>query len=73
MVLVGPTGVGKTTTIAKLAAIYGLGGGQSRPLSVRMITIDNYRIAARQQIETYGNIMGIPFPAWRPLRTYEKR
>lgn len=60
MVLVGPTGVGKTTTIAKLAAIYGLGGAQSRPLSVRMITIDNYRIAAKQQIETYGNIMGIP-------------
>ncbi len=60
MVLVGPTGVGKTTTIAKLAAAYGLGGAGSRPLSVRMITIDNYRIAARQQIETYGNIMGIP-------------
>jgi flagellar biosynthesis protein FlhF len=60
MVLVGPTGVGKTTTIAKLAAAYGLGGSGSRPLSVRMITIDNYRIAARQQIETYGNIMGIP-------------
>jgi flagellar biosynthesis protein FlhF len=60
MVLVGPTGVGKTTTIAKLAAVYGLGGAGARPLSVRMITIDNYRIAARQQIETYGNIMGIP-------------
>jgi flagellar biosynthesis protein FlhF len=60
MVLVGPTGVGKTTTIAKLAAAYGIGGAGSRPISVRMITIDNYRIAARQQIETYGNIMGIP-------------
>lgn len=60
MVLVGPTGVGKTTTIAKLAAVYGLGGAGSRPFSVRMITIDNYRIAARQQIETYGSIMGIP-------------
>jgi len=60
LVLIGPTGVGKTTTIAKLAAIYGLGGNASRPLSVRMVTIDNYRIAARQQIETYGNIMGIP-------------
>lgn len=60
LVLVGPTGVGKTTTIAKLAAIYGLGNAGTRPLSVRMITIDNYRIAAKQQIETYGNIMGIP-------------
>jgi flagellar biosynthesis protein FlhF len=60
IVLVGPTGVGKTTTIAKLAAAYGLGGSSGRPLSVRMITIDNYRIAAKAQIETYGNIMGIP-------------
>ncbi len=60
MVLVGPTGVGKTTTIAKLAAAYGIGGAGSRPLNVRMITIDNYRIAAKQQIEIYGHIMGIP-------------
>jgi len=64
LALVGPTGVGKTTTIAKLAAIHavGMGGGigGSRPQSVRMITIDNYRIGARQQIETYGGIMGVP-------------
>ena len=57
-VLVGPTGVGKTTTIAKLAAINGITSHQS--LSVCMITIDNYRIGARTQIETYGDIMGIP-------------
>jgi flagellar biosynthesis protein FlhF len=67
LALVGPTGVGKTTTIAKLAAIHavGMGGasgldGSRRPQSVRMITIDNYRIGARQQIETYGGIMGVP-------------
>jgi len=60
LALVGPTGVGKTTTIAKLAAIYAVGMGSERPRSVRMITIDNYRIGARQQIETYGNIMGVP-------------
>ncbi|MGO8694605.1 MAG: flagellar biosynthesis protein FlhF [Rectinemataceae bacterium] len=60
LALVGPTGVGKTTTIAKLAAIYTVGMATERPLSVRMITIDNYRIGARQQIETYGNIMGVP-------------
>jgi flagellar biosynthesis protein FlhF len=60
LVLVGPTGVGKTTTIAKLAAIYGLGNTGRKPLSVRMITIDSYRIGAQNQIETYGNIMGIP-------------
>jgi len=60
LALVGPTGVGKTTTIAKLAAISAVGMGGARPLSVRMITIDNYRIGARQQIETYGGIMGVP-------------
>lgn len=60
LVLVGPTGVGKTTTVAKLAAVHGLGTSGSRPQKVRMITIDNYRIGARQQIETYGDIMGIP-------------
>jgi flagellar biosynthesis protein FlhF len=60
LALVGPTGVGKTTTIAKLAAIHAVGIGGGRPQSVRMITIDNYRIGARQQIETYGDIMGVP-------------
>jgi flagellar biosynthesis protein FlhF len=60
MVLVGPTGVGKTTTIAKLAAAYGVNGWSGSPLEVRMITIDGYRIAARQQLEIYGEIMGIP-------------
>lgn len=57
--LVGPTGVGKTTTIAKLAALHGLGNGAPAP-RVRIVTIDNYRIGARQQIETYGDIMRIP-------------
>ncbi len=60
IILVGPTGVGKTTTIAKLAAVHGIGGNGTTSKSVRMITIDNYRIGARQQIETYGEIMGIP-------------
>ncbi len=60
-ILVGPTGVGKTTTIAKLAAMYGVAsehGGER--YDVRILTIDNYRIGAKQQIETYGEIMGIP-------------
>ncbi len=60
IVLVGPTGVGKTTTIAKLAALHNLGIGGVTPQDVRMITIDNYRIGARQQIETYGSIMRVP-------------
>jgi flagellar biosynthesis protein FlhF len=61
MVLVGPTGVGKTTTIAKLAAIFGLGANTDKPpQEVRMITIDAFRIGARAQIEAYGKIMGFP-------------
>ncbi|MBN2532490.1 MAG: flagellar biosynthesis protein FlhF [Spirochaetales bacterium] len=58
--IIGPTGVGKTTTIAKLAAIYGLGNKKHPTAQVRMITIDNYRIAAKKQIETYADIMQIP-------------
>ncbi|MDR2534698.1 MAG: flagellar biosynthesis protein FlhF [Treponema sp.] len=60
MVLVGPTGVGKTTTIAKLAAIYGIGNSGRRPISVRMITIDAFRIGAKEQINAYGSIMALP-------------
>jgi flagellar biosynthesis protein FlhF len=59
-ILVGPTGVGKTTTIAKLAARSGIGAAGLPKQKVRIITIDNYRIGAKQQIETFGEIMGIP-------------
>ena len=59
-VLVGPTGVGKTTTIAKLAAVFGVGGSSTSSPKVRIVTIDNYRIAALRQIETYAEIMRIP-------------
>ena len=62
--VVGPTGVGKTTTVAKLAALHAMGGGAKSPhCRVRIVTIDNYRIGARQQIETYGEIMRIPVAA----------
>ncbi len=54
--LIGPTGVGKTTTIAKLAATYKLRQG----LRVSLITTDTYRIAAVDQLRTYANIIGIP-------------
>jgi len=60
MVLVGPTGVGKTTTIAKLAAIYGIGTDEIPAIEVRMITIDAFRICAKEQLESIGNIMQIP-------------
>ena len=54
--LVGPTGVGKTTTLAKIAASY-----LSRYTnSVALITIDTYRIAAIEQLKVYGEIMHLP-------------
>jgi len=73
LILVGPTGVGKTTTIAKLAAVHGIGGNGTRSKSVRMITIDNYRIGARQQIETYGDIMGIPVSCVETVQDLRKK
>jgi len=60
MVLVGPTGVGKTTTISKLAAIYGLGTEGAPAIDVRLITIDTFRICAKEQLEQIGYIMQIP-------------
>lgn len=55
--LVGPTGVGKTTTIAKLAAKFVLKHGSSQ---VALITTDNYRIAAHEQLNIYGRILNVP-------------
>ncbi|MGB0766214.1 MAG: flagellar biosynthesis protein FlhF [Phycisphaeraceae bacterium] len=54
--LIGPTGVGKTTTIAKLAATFKL--KQSK--KVGLITMDTYRIAAVEQLRTYAGIIGLP-------------
>lgn len=56
LAFVGPTGVGKTTTLAKLAARFNL----MERKKVAMITADTYRIAATEQLKTYGRIMGIP-------------
>jgi len=55
--LVGPTGVGKTTTIAKLAAQYILKHGADQ---VALITTDNYRIGAHEQLATYGRLLDVP-------------
>ncbi|MHC4101762.1 MAG: flagellar biosynthesis protein FlhF [Planctomycetota bacterium] len=54
--LIGPTGVGKTTTLAKLAASFKL--RQHR--RVGLVTCDTYRIAAVDQLRTYANIIGLP-------------
>jgi len=58
---VGPTGVGKTTTVAKLMADFSL----KQKRSVGLISIDNYRIGAMEQLKTYASILGVPcFPAF---------
>ena len=54
--LVGPTGVGKTTTVAKLAATFKLVGGPRAGL----VTVDTYRIAAVEQLKTYAEIIDLP-------------
>ncbi|WP_129408211.1 flagellar biosynthesis protein FlhF [Marinitoga lauensis] len=56
IMLIGPTGVGKTTTLAKIAALNKLNSSKS----VAIATIDLYRIAATEQLKTYAEIMDIP-------------
>ncbi len=53
---IGPSGVGKTTTIAKIASTLKL----SKKVRVALVTSDTYRIAAVEQLKTYANILGIP-------------
>jgi flagellar biosynthesis protein FlhF len=63
LAFIGPTGVGKTTTIAKLAARCSL----QLKRKVCLITIDTYRIAAVEQLKTYARIMNIPiFVSYSP-------
>jgi flagellar biosynthesis protein FlhF len=53
---IGPTGVGKTTTLAKLAAHYAI----DRKASVGLITTDTFRIAAAEQLKVYAKILNVP-------------
>ncbi len=57
VVFIGPTGVGKTTTIAKLASQFAI----EEKKKVALLTADTYRIAAAEQLRTYANIMQVPF------------
>ena len=65
---IGPTGVGKTTTLAKLAARYSI----MKKMNVGLITTDNYRIAAAEQLETYAKIMGLRMEKASTRETFEK-
>lgn len=66
--LVGPTGVGKTTTVAKLAARCVVRHGAS---SVALLTTDTYRIAAHDQLRIYGRILNVPVLAIKDLHDLE--
>ncbi|EMJ62760.1 flagellar biosynthesis protein FlhF [Leptospira sp. P2653] len=66
--LVGPTGAGKTTSIAKLAAKYFLHMGRS----VSLYTTDNYRIAAIEQLKRYADTMGMPFYPVKDIKKFKE-
>ena len=58
IMMVGPTGVGKTTTISKLAARYAYKLGQN--YKVGIVTLDSFRVGAIEQLQAYTNIMRLP-------------
>lgn len=57
VLFMGPTGVGKTTTIAKIASAFAV----DQKKKVALLTADTYRIAAAEQLRTYANILEVPF------------
>lgn len=63
IMMVGPTGVGKTTTIAKLAARYAYKLGQN--YKVGIVTLDSFRVGAIEQLQAYTNIMRLPLEVVR--------
>lgn len=65
---IGPTGVGKTTTIAKIASIFKV----DQKKQVALLTADTYRIAAAEQLRTYANILEVPFRIIYTVEEVEK-
>ena len=68
VLLLGPTGVGKTTTIAKIASIFRV----DQKKKVALLTADTYRIAAAEQLRTYANILEVPFRIIYTVEEIEK-
>ncbi len=70
LALVGPTGVGKTTTTAKLAARFVLRHGADK---LALLTTDSFRIGAHEQLRIYGDILGVPVHAVKDAATCASR
>ena len=66
--LVGPTGVGKTTTIAKLAAVFSL----VDRLTVALVCLDQYRVGASEQLARYADLIGIPMETASDARGFDR-
>jgi len=71
MMLVGPTGVGKTTTIAKLAARYAY--LLDRPYKVALLNLDSYKVGAIEQLEHYADIMQIEHISVSSVEEFKER
>ena len=71
MMLVGPTGVGKTTTIAKLAARYAY--LLDRPYKVALLNLDSYKVGAIEQLEHYADIMQIEHHSVSSAEEFKER
>ncbi|MCL5254627.1 MAG: flagellar biosynthesis protein FlhF, partial [Gammaproteobacteria bacterium] len=69
LALVGPTGVGKTTTTAKLAANYVMQFGSE---SLLLVTTDNYRVAAREQLKVYAGLLDVDMYALEEGESLDK-
>lgn len=67
--LIGPTGVGKTTSVAKIAARFALRHGTH---NVALVTTDSFRIGAQEQLHTYGRILGVPVKVAQDRQTLEE-
>jgi flagellar biosynthesis protein FlhF len=68
LALVGPTGVGKTTTLAKIASIAII----QKNLKVGLINIDDYKVGAQDQLATFAKILNVPFRHVTKLQDYER-
>lgn len=63
LALIGPTGVGKTTTLAKLAQ---RAVRQHGPRQVALLSLDTYRVGAQEQLSTYARLLGVPLTIVQP-------